>query len=75
METSLVDLENGDSGKITRITGGHGQQRHMRSLGVREGKEINIIAKQPIGGPIIVDIDGNRIAIGRGMANRVMVET
>ncbi|MDY6864401.1 MAG: FeoA family protein [Halobacteriota archaeon] len=75
METSLIDMENGDSGKIKRITGGYGQQRHMRSLGVREGKEINIVAKQPIGGPIIVDIGGNRIAIGRGMANRVMVET
>jgi len=75
METSLVDLEKGDSGTITQITGGYGQQRHMRSLGVREGKEINIVAKQPIGGPIIIDIDGNQIAIGRGMATRVMVKS
>ena len=74
METSLVDIGIGQSGLITQITGGHGQRRHLRSIGLREGKEIRIVTKQPVGGPIIVEMDGTRIAIGRGMAMHVLVE-
>lgn len=74
METSLVDMEIGQSGLITQITGGHGQKRHLRSMGLREGKNIRIVTKQPAKGPIIVEVDRNKIAIGRGMAVRVLVE-
>ncbi|MDY6966476.1 MAG: FeoA family protein [Halobacteriota archaeon] len=74
MESSLDEMNIGQSGMITQITGGHGQRRHMRSMGLREGKNIKIITKQPVGGPIIVEMDGNQIAIGRGMAMRVLVD-
>lgn len=74
METSLNEMNIGQSGHIKQITGGHGQKRHLRSMGLREGKNVRIITKQPIGGPIIVDMDGNQIAIGRGMAVRVLVD-
>lgn len=73
MEVSLDEMNIGQAGLITQITGGHGQKRHLRSIGFREGKNIKIITKQPVGGPIIVDMNGSQIAIGRGMAVRVLV--
>lgn len=49
-------------------------QSHLRTIGVREGKLVRIVTKQPARGPIVLEIDGNRIAMGRGMAMGVLVE-
>ncbi len=45
----------------------------LENLGVRIGKEIKVISKQPYG-PITIEIDQHQIAIGRGMANKIYVE-
>ncbi len=70
---TLVDLPTEGRGEVIRLRGGWGMQRHLSSLGIRPGKVLRKIASQPMGGPIIVELAGARVAIGRGMAARIIV--
>ncbi|HIH98397.1 MAG TPA: ferrous iron transport protein A [Thermoplasmata archaeon] len=74
MQITLANLGPRQKGTIIQIIGGRGMQSHLRTIGVREGKLVRIVTKQPARGPIVLEIDGNRIAMGRGMAMRVLVE-
>jgi ferrous iron transport protein A len=74
MEIPLIQLKTGQRAKILRLEGGPGFQRNVRSRGIREGKALEVVTKHPIGGPIVIEIDGRETAIGRGMAMRIIVE-
>ena len=47
--------------------------RRLNNLGVRVGKDLKVIAKQPFG-PIVIEIEDIQTAIGRGMAHKIYVE-
>ncbi len=70
---SLTDLSKDTRAEVIELKGGWGMQRHLCSLGIREGKILRKITTQPMGGPIMVETEGIRIAVGRGMASRIMV--
>jgi ferrous iron transport protein A len=74
MEILLADLEIGQKAKIVRLVGGQGFQCNIRSRGIREGKILEVVTRHPIGGPIVIEIDGRGTALGRGMARRILVE-
>ena len=74
MEIPMSSLKKNHSGRIVRIEGGCGVQRKFRTLGLREDKAVKMIAHQPINGPIVIEIDGRQVTIGRGMANKAIVE-
>lgn len=42
-------------------------------MGVKEGKTVRIVARHPFAGPLVVEVDGKQITIGRGMAQRITV--
>ena len=42
-------------------------------LDIRVGKIVEVITRQPVGGPIVISIDKRNTAIGRGMASRSIV--
>ncbi|MDG6220344.1 MAG: metal-dependent transcriptional regulator [Candidatus Thermoplasmatota archaeon] len=72
--TTICEMKQGATGRIVQLGYGLGQKHHLVSVGLREGKNIRIVGKQPRGGPIVVEIDGMDIAIGRRMAARVLVK-
>lgn len=70
----LTDLQPEQKARILRLEGGYGFQRNLRLRGIREGKIVEVITRQPIGGHVVISVDEREIAIGRGMASRVIVE-
>ncbi len=70
---TLIDLPVGVRAQVVGLRGGFGMQRHLISLGIVPGKIIHKIVTQPMGGPIMVEVEGVRIAIGRGIARRIIV--
>ena len=72
-EISLSDLSPGIKATIVALHGGHGFQRRLRTMGIREGKTIIVVAKQPFGGPLVLEVDGKWTTLGRGMARRILV--
>ncbi len=75
MERPIADLESGDTATIAQLGGGRGCQRKLRTMGIREGKDVKVVTKHPFVGPIVVEIDGRKTTIGRGMAQRILVTT
>ena len=74
MTKSLANLLPGEKAKIVELDGGYVFQRKLRTMGIREGKVLRVVAMHPVGGPFVVDVEGEVVAIGRGMVRRIFVE-
>ncbi len=71
----LSDLSLGDTGRITRVVGGWGLHQKLTMMGIKEGSMIKVIKSAFSGGPVVVEVGRNSIAIGRGMAQKIYVES
>lgn len=74
MEIQLTQLKCKKTAVIKRLEGGREFQRKISNLGVRIGKQVEVVSCQPFSGPMVIKIDSMRVAIGRGMASKVIVE-
>lgn len=74
MKTRLAKLNEGDSGTISGFEGGEGVSRKMHSLGLNDGKRIKVVSRHPLRGPIVIRIGHMVLALGRGMALKVIVD-
>lgn len=69
----LSDLKNGDNGIVESIDSGLRLFNRLASMGICEGKELNVV-KNSGEGPVVIDVEGSRFAIGRGMAQKITVK-
>lgn len=60
--------------RIVAYNGGRRVEYKLRQLGLSPGREVKVIRYAPMGGPIMLDVEGRTVAIGRGIAERVEVE-
>jgi len=71
---TLNDLKKGDVFKITGFDESCGNfKNRLRDLGIHKGQMGQILNKSFFG-PIEVDLDGRKIAIGRGMSKKIYVK-
>lgn len=70
----LTQLEEGESGVVMNIQGGYGLTRRLESLGIRVGKNVTKVSSQLMRGPVTVRMDNSEVAIGFGMARKILVE-
>ncbi len=73
-QKTIYCLKNGESAKIKDIIGGKQFINKAESLGIREGVQIIKVSSQMMHGPITVKVGQTQIAIGRGMANRIIID-
>jgi ferrous iron transport protein A len=71
---ALTQLKSGQKGRIVQMQGGLGMVRHLESMGIRVGKKITKISAQFWRGPQVVRVDNTQLAIGFGMARRMLIE-
>ena len=71
---SLRHMAVGQKGIIVGILGGHGFRRRLEAMGVRPGKTITKVSGQAFRGPVTLKVDHTQIAIGFGMANKIVVD-
>jgi ferrous iron transport protein A len=69
----LPDLKNNESAFVESIEAGMRLFNRLASMGICEGKELKVV-KNSGEGPVVIDIDGSRFAIGRGMAQKITVK-
>jgi len=67
-------VDEGESGVVVDIQGGYGLIRRLESLGIRVGKKVTKVSSQFMRGPVTVRIDNYQVALGFGMARKVLVE-
>ena len=70
--TSLGAVGVGEHARIAEIRGDRQFIRRLLSLGLRVGSEVNVLHRR--GGGVVVISDGNRVALGGTIAERLMVE-
>ncbi|ACL69264.1 FeoA family protein [Halothermothrix orenii] len=73
-KVSLNKLKQGETGTVVRLIGGHSFKSKLDALGIREGKKITKIGGMIMKGPVTVKVGNTRIAIGNGMADKIIVE-
>jgi len=61
--------------KVVDISGGWGIRQRLGCLGIHPGDIITVKRSAIMRGPILISVHGNQVALGRGVAGRVVVET
>ncbi len=73
IEIDLTQLRPGELGLVETINGGQGVMRKLQSFGIRQGKRIVKVSSHFWRGPQTVEIGTMHIAIGFGMAKKIIV--
>jgi len=48
--------------------------KRLADLGLTPGTDVTVVKSAPFNGPVEVCVRGSRLAIGRGMASRILVD-
>ncbi len=67
----LSMVKEGEPSVIKRVGGKEETRRFLENLGFVAGGTVTVVSQ--IGGNMIVNIKDSRVAIGKDMANRIMV--
>jgi len=70
----LLEVEIGKTVRVVSFEGGNKLEHKLRQLGILPGNCARILRQAPLGGPVMVEVDGRSIAIGRGIASKINVE-
>jgi ferrous iron transport protein A len=69
----LSRMGAGQSGIVFQIQGGQGMINRLGALGIRPGKRVTKVSSMFMRGPITIQVGNARIAVGFGMAKRIIV--
>jgi ferrous iron transport protein A len=72
MEKKLSQMKYEEKGRIKKID--QSLKARIAGMGIREGKEIKMMTKQPIKGPLVVSVNRANSSIGLGLADKIIVE-
>ncbi|AAB98558.1 conserved hypothetical protein [Methanocaldococcus jannaschii DSM 2661] len=68
----LAFAKEGEEVIVKKIDAGCGAMQRLVSMGINIGSKLKVIRNQ--NGPVIISTKGSNIAIGRGLAMKIMVE-
>jgi len=67
----LMFCDSGDICTVKDFMGGKTLNQRLIDLGMNKGSKIKVVRNE--GGRLILSIEGTRIALGQGMAHKIMV--
>jgi len=68
----LIDIPAGKSVRVVDVWGGMGMKNRLAAIGIYPGATVKVVKSLP--GPMIIEVSGTRLALGKGMAARIRVE-
>ncbi len=71
---SLTTLKEGQEGKVISIINGRTAEKRLADLGLTPGTLLKVVKKAPLFGPIIIEVRGSKLVLGRGLASKVLVK-
>jgi DtxR family transcriptional regulator, Mn-dependent transcriptional regulator len=73
---SLDEMAVGDAG-VVALSGSTDQEilDFLETLGIRPGTQIEVVAKHPFDGPIVVLVEGQEQTVGERLAERIFVKS
>lgn len=73
-QVALPKMKAGQTGKVIDITGGQGVVNKLTALGIRPGQTVTKRDSVFARGPVVVKVNSAEVAIGYGMAQKVVIE-
>lgn len=70
---NLSNMEVGQKAKVVGIEG-QGAAKRLFGYGILSGTSLEMKARHPLRGPLVVGVGGTQVAVGRRMAEKIMVE-
>jgi len=70
----ITALKEGDTGNITGIEGEGRLKARLEAMGIRTGVKVRKISSLKSGGPVVFISGRTQVALGRGMAAKIMVK-
>ena len=71
---TLLQISPGVSVRIVDFYGGVNLRSKLTQYGIYPGDCLRLLRKAPLGGPILVECNEREIALGRGVADKIIVE-
>ena len=60
--------------RVIMIDGGQKVRSYLNTLGIHIGDWLTVVERAPFRGPVLIEVNGSRLALGRGIASKVIVE-
>ncbi len=72
MQKRLDEMAYEEEGVVANIQ--EGVRTRVAGMGIRVGKKIKMLTKEPLKGPVVVVVDEADISLGIGIADKIIVE-
>lgn len=70
--SSLISLKPKECGRVKEISGCCKAKKRLYELGLHKNACVKVVKNDF--GPIIINLSGNKLALGRGLASHVFIE-
>jgi ferrous iron transport protein A len=71
--TSLDNLNTGEQGRITGLTGAADIRRRLLEMGLTPGTLLRVVRFAPLGDPIDIEVRGYHLSLRKDEARQVML--
>jgi len=71
---SLIHLKENHKGRVIEILGGANLRDKLMNMGVYEGREVAKLSHIGLRGPVVIKTGRSILALGHGIAAKVMLE-
>ena len=69
----LAEIKSGKNVVVHSVRGGHAAERRLVEMGLIPGELIKVL-NNPGFGPVYILVKGSKIALGQGLANKILVK-
>ena len=69
---TLLEVTEGEEVVVKQILGGRGIRTRLEGMGIVPGQKIRVLKSG--WGPLLIEVFGRKIGIGRGQAAKILVE-
>jgi ferrous iron transport protein A len=69
-----LDRADNQQVQVLDVLGGPSAAKRLAALGIRTGETLRVLRSAPMSGPVLVEIGGAMVAVGRGLAAKVRVK-
>ena len=70
---TLLNVPDGEQARLILVS--ERLLRKLRQYGLHLGDTLRVLRSGPLGGPLLVEVNGRELALGRTVAENLFVET
>ena len=71
---ALTDMRAGQEGVVKEVQSGHGLAKRLDAMGIRPEVRLTVTSGHYFRGPVTVRVGNAQVALGHGMAGKIIVE-